>query len=132
MAEEARRTGARFIEGAEVLSAELIKALFRRNPAADMNEVEDVIWGCVNQTLEQGMNIARIAAFKAGLPITVPGMTVNRFCSSGLQAVAMAAHQIVNEGADIAIADIGHNLPSARFSSLRLREPGRPPLTPQG
>jgi acetyl-CoA acyltransferase len=53
---------------AETMSAELIKALFARNPQADMNEVEDVIWGCVNQTLEQGMNIARNALLLAGLP----------------------------------------------------------------
>jgi acetyl-CoA acyltransferase len=56
---------------AEVLSAELIKALFRRNPAANMDEVEDVIWGCVNQTLEQGMNIARNSLLLAGMPHTV-------------------------------------------------------------
>ena len=72
---------------AEVLSAELIKALFARNPQAPLEDVDDVIWGCVNQTLEQGMNIARNALLLAGLPHTVPGQTVNRLCGSGLAAV---------------------------------------------
>ena len=86
---------------AEVLSAELIKALFRRNPAADMNEVEDVIWGCVNQTLEQGMNIARNALLLAGLPHTVPGQTVNRLCGSSMQALHTAAAQIMTGQGDV-------------------------------
>ncbi len=86
---------------AEVLSAELIKALFRRNPAADMNDVEDVIWGCVNQTLEQGMNIGRNALLLAGLPHTVPGQTVNRLCGSSMQALHMAAAQIMTCQGDV-------------------------------
>jgi len=86
---------------AEVLSAELIKALFRRNPAADMNEVEDVIWGCVNQTLEQGMNVARNALLLAGLPHTVPGQTVNRLCGSSMQALHTAAAQIMTGQGDV-------------------------------
>ena len=86
---------------AEVLSAELIKALFRRNPAADMNEVEDVIWGCVNQTLEQGMNIARYSLLLAGLPHHVPGHTVNRLCGSSMQALHAAAAQILSGQGDV-------------------------------
>ena len=86
---------------AEVLSAELIKSLFARNPAADMNEVEDVIWGCVNQTLEQGMNIARNALLLAGLPHTVPGQTVNRLCGSSMQALHTAAAQIMTGQGDV-------------------------------
>jgi acetyl-CoA acetyltransferase len=86
---------------AEVLSAELIKALFKRNPAADMNEVEDVIWGCVNQTLEQGMNISRNALLLAGLPHTVPGQTVNRLCGSSMQALHTAAAQIMTGQGDV-------------------------------
>ena len=58
---------------AETLSAELVKAILARNEALKPDEIEDVIWGCVNQTLEQGMNIARNLALKAGLPLTVPG-----------------------------------------------------------
>ena len=86
---------------AEVLSAELIKALFKRNPAADPNEVEDVIWGCVNQTLEQGMNIARNTLLLAGLPHTVPGQTVNRLCGSSMQALHTAAAQIMTGQGDV-------------------------------
>jgi acetyl-CoA acyltransferase len=86
---------------AETLSAELIKALFRRNPAADMAEVEDVIWGCVNQTLEQGMNVARNSLLLAGLPHTVPGQTVNRLCGSSMQALHTAAAQIMTGQGDV-------------------------------
>ncbi len=86
---------------ADTLSAELIKALFRRNPAADPGEVEDVIWGCVNQTLEQGMNIARYALLLAGLPHTVPGQTVNRLCGSSMQALHTAAAQIMTGQGDV-------------------------------
>jgi len=85
----------------EVLSAELIKALFRRNPAADPNEVEDVIWGCVNQTLEQGMNIGRNVLLLAGLPHTVPGQTLNRLCGSSMQALHTAAAQIMTGQGDV-------------------------------
>lgn len=75
---------------AEVLSAELMKAVLKRNPAVKPAEIEDVIWGCVNQTLEQGMNIARNALLLAGLPITVPGQTVNRLCGSSMSAIHIA------------------------------------------
>ncbi|MGQ0528834.1 MAG: acetyl-CoA C-acyltransferase FadA [Panacagrimonas sp.] len=75
---------------AEVLSAELMKAVLKRNAALKPSEVEDVIWGCVNQTLEQGMNIARNALLLAGLPITVPGQTVNRLCGSSMSAIHIA------------------------------------------
>jgi len=66
-------------------------------------EVEDVILGCGYPAGAQGHNIARVAALRAGLPPTVAATTVNRFCSSGLQAVAMAAHQIIQEGAEVTI-----------------------------
>jgi acetyl-CoA acyltransferase len=66
-----------------------------------MNEVEDVIWGCVNQTLEQGMNIARNALLLAGLPHTVPGQTVNRLCGSSMQALHTAAAQIMTGQGDV-------------------------------
>jgi len=80
---------------ADTLSAELIKALLARNAALDPTEIEDVIWGCVNQTLEQGMNVARNAALLAGLPHSVPGQTVNRLCGSSMQALHAAAAQIM-------------------------------------
>src|SRR5512133_3422556 len=94
---------------AEVLSAELIKALFERNPAVDMAEVEDVIWGCVNQTLEQGMNVARNALLLAGLPHTVPGQTINRLCGSSMQALHTAAAQIqTHQGEVFVIGGVEH------------------------
>ncbi len=86
---------------AEVMSAELIKALFERNPQAQMDQVEDVIWGCVNQTLEQGMNVARNALLLAGMPHTVPGQTVNRLCGSSMQALHSAAAQIMTGQGDV-------------------------------
>ena len=79
---------------AEKLSAELMKALMVRNPAWNVAETEDVIWGCVNQTLEQGMNIARNAAMLAGIPRTVAAQTVNRLCGSSMQALHTAAMSI--------------------------------------
>jgi len=80
-----------------------IEQLFVRNPQVDKAEVADVIAGCGMPEGPQGMNVARIASMLAGLPASVPATTVNRFCSSGSQAVAMAAHQIIYEGADVAI-----------------------------
>jgi len=86
------------------LAAECIKAIIARNPALPPEEIEDVILGCGTPERESGMNVARIAATLAGLPVSVGGMTVNRFCSSGLQSIAMAAHQILNEGATAVLA----------------------------
>jgi len=85
------------------LLAFCIEQLFARNPSVDKAEVGDVIAGCGMPEGPQGMNVARIASMLAGLPASVPAVTVNRFCSSGSQAVAMAAHQILHEGVDVAI-----------------------------
>jgi acetyl-CoA acyltransferase len=85
------------------LLAHCIKSLFERNSKVDRAEVGDVIAGCAMPEGAQGMNIARIATILSGLPTSVSAVTVNRFCSSGSQAVAMAAHQIINEGVDVAI-----------------------------
>lgn len=87
---------------ADRLSAELIRALVARNQF-DVNEVEDVIWGCVTQTLEQGFNIARNAALLADLPRTVAGQTINRLCGSSMQAIHTAAAQIATNQGDIFI-----------------------------
>ncbi len=80
-----------------------LEQLFVRNPQVDKASVGDVIAGCGMPEGPQGMNVARIALMLAGLPASVAGTTVNRFCSSGSQAVAMAAHQIAYEGCDVAI-----------------------------
>lgn len=88
---------------ADSLSAELVRALLIRNPGFDPNEVEDLIWGCVNQTLEQGMNIARNIGLLADLPKTVAGQTVNRLCGSSMQSIHTAAAQIATNQGDIFI-----------------------------
>lgn len=88
---------------AEKLSAEVIKALMARNPEVKGKMVEDVIWGCVNQTLEQGFNIARNAALLAGLPHEVAGQTVNRLCGSSMSALHIAAQSIVSGYGDVFI-----------------------------
>ncbi|MFD2199899.1 acetyl-CoA C-acyltransferase FadA, partial [Halomonas beimenensis] len=79
---------------AENLSAAVMQALFDRNPGLEPAEVDDVIWGCVNQTLEQAMNIARNAAIMTGIPRTVPAQTVNRLCGSSMSALHIAAANI--------------------------------------
>lgn len=86
---------------AEELSAHLIRSLAKRNPNWKTDETEDVIWGCVNQTLEQGMNIARIAAMMGGMPRTVAGQTVNRLCGSSMQALHTAATSIMTGNGDV-------------------------------
>jgi len=83
--------------------AHTLREVVAGNPQVDAGEIEDVIVGTGFPEGCQGMNMARIAAMAAGFPKEVAGTTVNRFCSSGSQAVAMAAHQIINEGADVAI-----------------------------
>ncbi|MCL1125354.1 acetyl-CoA C-acyltransferase FadA [Shewanella surugensis] len=80
---------------AETLSAELMKALLVRNPQLDPNAIEDVIWGCVQQTLEQGFNIARNAALLAGIPKQAGAVTVNRLCGSSMEAMHQAARAIM-------------------------------------
>src|SRR5580692_6728169 len=85
------------------LAAHCIKHVLGKAPGLDPAALGDVILGCGYPQGQQGMNVARVALICAGLPVSVPGTTVNRFCSSGLQAVAMAAHSIILEGLDAAI-----------------------------
>ncbi|MGB8476326.1 MAG: acetyl-CoA C-acyltransferase [Candidatus Acidiferrum sp.] len=86
------------------LGAVAIKGALARVPGVDPNEIDDVILGCAMPEGEQGMNVARIAALRAGLPIEVSAMTVNRFCSSGLQAIAIAAERIRGGSAQVILA----------------------------
>jgi acetyl-CoA acyltransferase len=86
------------------LAATVIRRLLEKYPAVARDEIDDVILGCANPEGESGMNMARVAALRAGLPDAVPGVTINRFCSSGLQAIAMAADRIRSGGAQIIIA----------------------------
>ncbi|MCK7460268.1 acetyl-CoA C-acyltransferase FadA [Idiomarina aminovorans] len=89
---------------AEDLSAALMKGLLERNPEVDAEELEDIYWGCVQQTLEQGFNIARNSALIAGIPHKVAGVTVNRLCGSSMQALHDAARAIMNGDGDIFMA----------------------------
>jgi acetyl-CoA acyltransferase len=86
------------------LAAFAIRALLERVPALNPTQIEDVIFGCATPEGESGMNIARVAALRAGLPTTIPGVTVNRFCASGLEAVALAAARIRSGDAEVIIA----------------------------
>jgi acetyl-CoA acyltransferase len=86
------------------LAAIATKGALERVPQLDPKEIEDVILGCAMPEGEQGMNVARIASLRAGLPVEVTAMTVNRFCASGLQAIAIAAERIMAGGAEVMIA----------------------------
>lgn len=88
---------------AENLSAQLMQALLQRNPNINPNDIGDVIWGCVQQTLEQGFNIARNAALLAELPHRVPAVTVNRLCGSSMQALHDGARQIMVGDSQVAL-----------------------------
>jgi acetyl-CoA acyltransferase len=86
------------------LAAFAITGALARVPQLDKSEIDDVILGCAMPEAEQGMNVARVASFRAGLPITCSGMTINRYCASGLQSIALAAERIAAGGADAIIA----------------------------
>jgi len=86
------------------LAAYAINGALERVPQLDRSEIEDVILGCAMPEAEQGLNIARVASFRAGLPASCSAMTINRFCSSGLQSIAMAVERIRGGGADAIVA----------------------------
>ena len=86
------------------LGAAVIKEAIARVPGLEASEVDDVIMGCAMPEAEQGMNVARAAAIRAGLPVETSAMTINRFCSSGLQTIAMATDRIRTNGAEVIIA----------------------------
>ena len=86
---------------AENLSAALVEALFERNPEVPKGDVEDIVWGCVNQTLEQGFNVARAIGLMAGLPKQVAAQTVSRLCASSMSALHIAAQGIMTDYGDV-------------------------------
>ncbi|MEY8712986.1 acetyl-CoA C-acyltransferase FadA [Mangrovibacter phragmitis] len=88
---------------AEDLSAHLMRSLLARNPALDAAEIDDIYWGCVQQTLEQGFNVARNAALLAEIPHSVPAVTVNRLCGSSMQALHDAARMIMTGDAHVCL-----------------------------
>src|SRR6185369_1256724 len=86
------------------MAAAVINEALRRATPLDPAEIDDVILGCAMPEAEQGLNVARIASLRAGVPITASAVTVNRFCSSGLQAIAYAAERIMTGGAHAIVA----------------------------
>jgi acetyl-CoA acyltransferase len=86
------------------LAAVAISGALDRLPQLDRSEIDDVILGCAMPEAEQGMNVARVASFRAGLPVTTSAMTINRYCASGLQSIALAAERIRGGGADAIVA----------------------------
>src|SRR5579871_4827794 len=97
------------------LAALVLRALLKRNPGIDPERVDDVIFGCANQAGEDNRNVARMAALLAGLPVTVPGATLNRLCGSGLDAVASAARMVRSGEADLVIAGGVESMSRAPF-----------------
>src|SRR4051812_10541261 len=85
------------------LGAAAIAEALKRAPGIDAAEVDDVIMGCAMPEAEQGMNVARIASLRAGIPVSASAVTVNRFCSSGLQAIAYAAERVMVGGASAGV-----------------------------
>jgi len=101
------------------LAAMAIQAVLARCPAVDPQEIEDVIFGCATPEGESGMNVARVAALRAGLPQSTPGATVNRFCASGLEAIAIAAERIRAGDAEIILAGGVESMSRVPFLDIR-------------
>lgn len=102
------------------LAALTIEALLKKYPQVEKASIDDVILGCATPEGESGMNMARIALLRAGLPDSVPGVTINRFCSSGLQAIAMAAEKIRSGGAEIVLAGGSESMSMLPFAVQRI------------
>ncbi len=102
------------------MAAAVIKDLMAKAESLDPQEVDDVIIGCAMPEGVQGLNFARSIALRAGLPVDVPGMTVNRFCSSGLQTIAIAAERIIANGADCIIAGGAETMSLVPMTGFRI------------
>lgn len=102
------------------MAAAVIREVLRQVPAVDPAEIDDVIIGCAMPEGAQGLNFARTIALRAGLPVDTPGMTVNRFCASGLQTVAMAAERIIANGADCIIAGGAETMSMVPMTGFRV------------
>ena len=102
------------------MAAAVIAEVMRQAEGLDPQEIDDVIMGCAMPEGAQGLNFARTIALRAGLPVDVPGMTVNRFCSSGLQTIAMAAERIIANGADTIIAGGAETMSMVPMTGFRV------------
>jgi acetyl-CoA C-acetyltransferase len=105
------------------LLAYVIKELLKRNPSVDINAIEDVIAGAANQAGEDNRNVARMAGLLAELPVTIAGVTVNRLCASGLQAIMDASRQVMCGDAELIIAGGVENMTRAPFVMSKSNEP---------
>jgi acetyl-CoA acyltransferase len=105
------------------LSAGVIAALLARNPWLDPARIDDVYWGAANQAGEDNRNVARMAVLLAGLPVEVPGATVNRLCGSGMEAIASAARAIAAGEADVCLAGGAESMTRAPFVLPRAESP---------
>jgi len=105
------------------LSADVIAALLARNPWLDPARIDDVYWGAANQAGEDNRNAARMAALLAGLPVEIPGATVNRLCGSGMEAIACAARAIAAGEADVCLAGGAESMTRAPFVLPRAEGP---------
>ncbi len=102
------------------MAAAVIQEVMKQAEGLDPQEIDDVIIGCAMPEGAQGLNFARSIALRAGLPVEVPGMTVNRFCSSGLQTIAMAAERIIANGADCIIAGGAETMSKVPMTGFRV------------
>jgi acetyl-CoA acyltransferase len=103
------------------MAAVVIHDLMRQtNGKLDPNEIDDVILGCAMPEGSQGLNFARVISLRAGLPVEVPAQTVNRFCSSGLQTIAMAAERIIANGADVILAGGAESMSAVPMSGFHI------------
>ncbi len=105
------------------LAADVIKALLERNPGLDVAAIDDVYWGAANQAGEDNRNVARMAVLLAGLPVEIPGATVNRLCGSGMEAVSDAARAIAAGDADVCLAGGSESMTRAPFVLARSADP---------
>jgi len=105
------------------LAADAIKALLARNPDLDVTAIDDVYWGAANQAGEDNRNVARMAVLLAGLPVEIPGATVNRLCGSGMEAVCDAARAIAAGEADVCLAGGSESMTRAPFVLARSSDP---------
>src|SRR5207302_1556321 len=110
-----RYGGALAVVRADDLAALPIAALVARNPSLEPAAIDEVLLGCANQAGEDNRNVARMAALLAGLPVAVPGATINRLCGSGLDAVAMAARAIKSGEAELIVAGGVESMSRAPF-----------------
>jgi acetyl-CoA acyltransferase len=102
------------------LAAATIRGALDRVPALDAREIDDVILGCAMPEGEQGMNVARIASLRAGLPVEASAMTINRYCASGLQAIALAAERIRGGGAQAIVAGGTESMSMVRMGGTKI------------